>query len=273
MSGKLIACLGGAGAPGVTTIACQLAHAFSAGAKLDVALIDMDMDHSPLGAIMEVNETAAMSKLYALTDIGALGDDVVELAMQSAGEHLRVVTGFRGTELGPGFKPSQGLRVIHGLSARNDICILDIGRPRVWSAFELLRDFDVLCWVVTPTPEGAYHWRHIWDTVEGRGLPRNRMVAVINQYDHPRALAEFPEQWMEDPGIPIVAKIPYLPKLDPIDLTRQVGGRLGKKRAPQWVDAYDSFVSRIAGTIPTYEEVGNKHGLFGGLRRSRGDGN
>ena len=271
MSGKLIVCAGGSGSPGITTVAAQMSYAFSANTGLDAALVDIDLDGSPLAPMTEVNDTGAMSKLYELAAVGPLGDEVISMAMQSASDHLKVVTGFRGTEMGPGCRVAQVMRAINGVNSRVDVTILDMGRPRFWNAFDILKDVDVICWVVTPTPEGAYAWRRVWSTFDGRGLPKSRMVAVLNQFDHPRALANFPEHWMENPGIPLVAKIPYLPKLDPIDLTRPARGKLGKKSA-SWLTAYESFVSRVAGSLPLYDYKDGGGALRGLLGRNRNGG-
>lgn len=242
---RIIACVGTAAAPGTTTVAVQLAYNFAEKANVDTAIVDFDLDGSPLAEIFGVNNTGAMSSLWDMAQIGELTEEAMSLALQTAGEHLRVVTGFRNLELGPGFTVSKAQRVISGIANRMDITILDVGRPRPWSALEFLKQVDVICWVVTPTPEGAAAWARMWPLFEGRGLSRNRMVAVVNKYDHPNSLLNFVPEFAQHSGIRVVAKVPYLPKTDSEHLYKPRGSRLAPKGEREAFHAYDDFLQQV----------------------------
>jgi hypothetical protein len=93
------------------------------------------------------------------------------------------------------------------------------------------------------------------------------MVAVINEYNHPRALQGFAEEWSQRPGIPIVARVPYLPKLLPDQIAKLEGGKIlsGNK---DWLTAYDVFLSRVLGV--SIREADANSGGGGVFRRFRG---
>lgn len=265
MNDRIIGCVGPAGGPGVTTVAAQMASAFSRHG-VDTVLVDFDMDGSPLTLAFGATDNSGMSNLYELGELAMPGDDALALALQPAGDHLRVVSGFSNLELGPEFRPAIGVRVITAIAANCDVCILDMGRPRLWNVLDVLKSLDIICWVVTPTPEGMWAWRRMWNTFDGKGVPKQKMVAVINQYNHPRALQNLPQDWAARYAIPVVARVPYSPKLSPDALFRPRFGRAASRNEKECAKAYDSFVNKVAGDLDTYQATFTTNG---GKRRWR----
>ena len=149
-------------------------------------------------------------------------------------ETVRVITGI----LYPG--EASGVPIIkEALKQAEGLTIIDCPPGSACSVMESVMDADFCVLVAEPTAFGFHNFQMVYELVTLLGKPCG---VVINKVDAPY---EPLEQFCLNHQIPVLAQIPYDPKLASLI----ADGKIISKELPEWKLVFTSLLEQIGGAL------------------------
>lgn len=204
--GRVVAVFSTKGGTGKTFVSCNLAAAFAAHLRQDVALVDLDHDLGDVFAYFGADPKRSLHELLQLPE----GSDPQEYATLGTPLPGRV-TGF-GSPPDPRAEPVPSAamrRMLAGLKEAFAFTVVDATSEYSDHVLATLEQADAVCFVTGLDVIGVKHMSIGMHTLETLGIPRDRFRVVLNRADSKVDLRSVDIE--RTLGIKIDARIPSSP--------------------------------------------------------------
>jgi Flp pilus assembly CpaE family ATPase len=213
--GRVLALVGGAGSPGRTTVAINLAAML--GASVPTALVELDLDSPAIAAYLDRDPSRNICTLaYAVRDDPHQWEPALAAELQPLGPvspNSVVLCGPPKREMGTGIEPRFVERLVSELGRRYRYVILDIGSElsgadaAAASQRAALSGASQTLVISGSDLVGLWHARVALDQLEHQhGLDRRQLHLVLNRHEPRYHHSPSEVEWHL--GVPLVAVVP-----------------------------------------------------------------